>query len=268
MTHPEHPYETYPIRISPELVEHQPSPEVIMQSAPQLAALLVSNWPQVTLRESSKETIHYIISGSLAVALIAGVDAIYDARQRISYPVDNEAKQYYQKAVHAIHDVDTIRKAHPWPDSFDRLYDAFRQETLKLPCTSQLDVDPFIDHVRSYHNEQPVFVDTKSGSFIISRPDEIVAYKLIGALSGFFKKPYQFNNEIPYLMKAAEHIFSTEHVWNTVEQVFRGHDEKFQELEVPHIMIGYQLNCALNDPCLSDGVKEMLSHAAVISDTE
>lgn len=252
-------------QLSPERSESSPSPEVIIKNAPLIAGLLNRFWPQTT-RQNGETIAHYVITGSLGVALLAGSTEFHDEGKLLS--ISPSARRELSGAVHLIHDIDHVRQDPPWPDSSDSQMPQFIKAVKLLPGI-KLD-DHRFDSLYKYTDERFITVPTSTGDYLLSPPDSAAAYKLLSALSAnnFLNKPYQLNRETPSLIKAATDIYSEERVWERVREVFQAYDRVAINKLSQYERIDYMLKRATKDPCLSPDLKSMLNKAADISGTK
>lgn len=250
------------VKLSPEANEAQSPPDVIVHFAPQVAAIINKLWPQVTTHESGVTT-HYVLAGSLGVALLAGSRELHDDSEA-SHVLPSSARSKLIEAVHLIHDIDHIRIVYPWPDSLDPQFDHLETEVIQLAAITSPKLSA--DALHPWVSESYLTVTTAYGSCIVTRPDSMAANRLLSVLfpNNFLHKPYQLNRETPSLVQAAILMYSEDAVWKLISDVFRGYESRQID---EYLKIGYLLPRALKDPCLSDELKALLTKASSISGT-
>src|SRR3989344_4722743 len=112
--------------IEKETLVSRAEQERIISIAAEVSKLLNQVWPQLT-----SEGLHYAITGSLSVALLAGAGSYIDT-DGTEVVLPAEVVDRMKSSLHEIHDIDVENRFGPFPYKYLKESDLFFDQAAKL----------------------------------------------------------------------------------------------------------------------------------------
>ncbi|MGI6373982.1 MAG: hypothetical protein ACOX0C_01480 [Patescibacteria group bacterium] len=206
----------------------------ILESATKFAEYLVARWPQVETDSEFKGKLNYYLSGSLAVMLLSQAEEFttVDGAQ-IPEIVEVQTKKIPESAsriltsfARQLGDLDYVPSKHYQGNparlrkggggpAFTEVPEiglkALKQEKgqLKIMC----------DPVETFGEKRVAKIRVAEQDYYISRPDTMLAYKVLHLLQSFEQKPDKFNADFKKILKALQEIYSDKELEKITRQV-------------------------------------------------
>lgn len=247
-------------------IEITPEQEEVLDSAIKFAEYLTGYWPQIdTGREyfietednknikwpplpaqiETKPKINYYLSGSLASMLLSQADKFYEIDEsQFPIPITTTIKKIPETAgkilsslARPIGDLDYVptdyyknnparlRKGGGGP-SFEEPPIASQKilkrekKQLKIMC----------DPVENYGTNKVARINIRGRDYYITRPDTILAYKILHLLQSYEQKPEKFNVDFDKLFESLKQVYSEDELLQTTHQVLVDYEQSMKKL--------------------------------------